>query len=158
MKQLFKTQHLQGEFDKNGFVTCPALINIECQQCGKKGHTKKYCAVAAVATPKKAEKIITAPGAPKKPTNKFAALLVEECEAAVVPVPDIDILQSKNLEKFPCLPTGGKPSKVAALTGWAKMAALPAMLPFFGRRFFCLKICERPVHVKQEFLARVAGK
>ena len=118
------TEH--NQFDKDGFVTCPALINIECQQCGKKGHTKKYCAVAAVATPKKAEKIITAPGAPKKPVNKFAALLVEECEAAAVPLPDIDILQSKNLEKFPCLPTGGNPSKVAALTGWAKMAAMPA--------------------------------
>jgi len=115
------TEH--NQFDKDGFVTCPALINIECQQCGKKGHTKKYCAVAAVVTPKKAEKIITAP---KKPANKFAALLVEEDEAVAVPLPDIDILQSKNLEKFPCLPTGGAPSKVSALTGWAKMAAMPA--------------------------------
>ena len=120
------TEH--NQFDKDGFVTCPALINIECQQCGKKGHTKKYCGTqaAAAVTPKKAEKIITAPGAPKKPTNKFATLLVEECEATAVPLPDIDILQSKNLEKFPCLPTGGKSSTVAALTGWAKMAALPA--------------------------------
>ena len=117
------TEH--NQFDKDGFVICPALIAIECQLCGKKGHTKKYCNVAAV-TPKKAEKIITVPGAPKKPTNKFAALLVEECESTAVPLPDVDILQSQNLEKFPCLPTGGKPSKVAALTGWAKLAAMPA--------------------------------
>ena len=114
------TEH--NQFDKDGFVTCPALIDIECQQCGKKGHTKKYCGTA-VATPKKAEKIITAP---KKPANKFSALNIEEDDEAAVPLPDIDILQSKNLEKFPCLPTGGKSSQVAALTGWAKMAAMPA--------------------------------
>jgi len=32
-----------NQFDKDGFVQCPVLLNIECQQCGAKGHTKRYC-------------------------------------------------------------------------------------------------------------------
>ena len=38
-----------------------------------------------------------------------------------------------------------------------KMAALPAVPPFFCRRFFCLKVSERLVYVKREFLARMVG-
>lgn len=32
-----------NQFDKDGFVQCPVLLNIECQLCGLKGHTKRYC-------------------------------------------------------------------------------------------------------------------
>jgi len=34
------------------------------------------------------------------------------------------------------------------------MAALPAVPPFFCRRFFCLKISERPVPVKTGILGK----
>ena len=127
------TEH--NQFDKDGFVTCPALINIECQQCGKKGHTKKYCGsnapVAIASTPKKADKPQTVPGAPKKPANKFATLFVDEVDACEVgacepvAVPEIDIIQSQNMEKFPSLPTKLKENKQTMLTGWATIAALP---------------------------------
>jgi hypothetical protein len=43
------TGHYQ--FEKDGTITCPLLLDIECQLCGMKGHTKKYC--TGQAKPKK---------------------------------------------------------------------------------------------------------
>jgi len=127
-----------NQFDNDGFVICPNLSVIECQLCGVKGHTKRYCIqdpnyIGNDVTPKKAEKAIAVPGAPKKPANKFALLFVEEAdeEEAVQykAEPDIDILQSHSMEKFPCLSATGKVGKTTLLTGWAKMAAMPAQKP-----------------------------
>ena len=43
-----------NQFDKVGFVICPALLEVECQKCGGKGHTKRYCVelkIEAIITP-----------------------------------------------------------------------------------------------------------
>lgn len=32
-----------NQFDANKFVQCPVLLEIVCKNCGKQGHTKKYC-------------------------------------------------------------------------------------------------------------------
>jgi len=101
-----------NQFDKDGFVICPALLEIECQKCGGKGHTKRYCPElkieAIIATPKKESGII----APKKLANKFASLMVEEEE-------EVDTLRSGSLDLFPML--SEKQGAVNSMMGgWAK--------------------------------------
>uniref|UniRef100_A0A6C0IIH7 Nanos-type domain-containing protein n=1 Tax=viral metagenome TaxID=1070528 RepID=A0A6C0IIH7_9ZZZZ len=32
-----------NQFNNDGVVQCPTLLEIECQVCGVKGHTKRYC-------------------------------------------------------------------------------------------------------------------
>lgn len=86
-----------NQFDKDGFVICPILLEIECQDCGQKGHTKRYCNASTVnTTPKKADvEPYVVPRAPKKPMNQFAGLFVEEADEAD------DVLQLGNLTLFP---------------------------------------------------------
>jgi hypothetical protein len=137
-----------NQFDKDGFVICPNLSVIECQLCGVKGHTKRYCSqdpnYIGNVTPKKTEKPQIIPGAPKKQKNMFAALEIGDekvtievivgkavCRLMATPPPApeviIDVLQSQNMEKFPHLRQAKTPTaKTTMLTGWAKMAAMPA--------------------------------
>jgi hypothetical protein len=86
-----------NQFDKDGFVNCPVLLDIECQKCGGKGHTKRYCpelkTESIIVAPKKDPSILSQ----KKQANKFASLMVEEEEE------EVDILQSGSLDFFPML-------------------------------------------------------
>ena len=108
-----------NQFNKDGLIQCTTLLEIECQTCGEKGHTKRYC--------KKTETLLTpvkcmnkaVPGAPQKPANKFACLLVEE---------EVDTLQSGNLAIFPML--SQKQVTASIMSGWATaVVARPAAPP-----------------------------
>jgi hypothetical protein len=54
--------------NKTGKVTCPTLLSQNCRNCGKNGHTVKYCKVATYSPTKQTEK--------KEPTNLYA--IIEE--------------------------------------------------------------------------------
>jgi hypothetical protein len=109
-----------NQFSNDGFVQCPALLNIECQNCGEKGHTKRYCnetqsnTLTIIMSPK--EEVLeprVVPRAPKKPANKFAALFVEEEEE------EVDTMKSGCLTEFPML--SEKQSTVNSMMGgWTK--------------------------------------
>lgn len=140
-----------NQFDKDGFVICPNLSVIECQLCGAKGHTKRYCIqdpnYIGNVTPKKTEKPQIVPGAPKKQKNTFAVLSIDDeevtieviagkavCRLMATPPPAqevvVDVLQAQNIEKFPHLRQAKTPTATSTmLTGWAKMAAMPAKKP-----------------------------
>jgi hypothetical protein len=58
--------------DKSGKVTCPILLSQKCRNCGKNGHTIKYCKVTTVSLKPSTEKKEL-----KKETqiqNRYAAL------------------------------------------------------------------------------------
>ena len=47
--------------NRDGFTVCPTLLSQQCRDCGKKGHTSKYCtrapvSAAAAATNEKTKK------------------------------------------------------------------------------------------------------
>ena len=70
-------------------LLCPVLLNHQCPRCGKKGHTVSRCTkrlsvVERSVIPKKIEK--TEPLVAKI-ENKFAALLDENDDPAVLPLP-----------------------------------------------------------------------
>jgi len=110
-----------NQFDADGFVQCPALLAIECQECGDKGHTKRYC-------PKK--NMVTEKATVEKPNvenihsikttaNKFASLNIEE-EEDVVPV--------QNMTLFPMLTSSlGEKGNAFMLSGWAKAVSQRAL-------------------------------
>ena len=88
-----------NQFDKDGFVQCSVLLDIECQFCKQKGHTKNYC--PTLETPKKIqrEQVAAAPPAPKKVMkNSFSSLAVieeeetfAECKVELFPTPRVII-------------------------------------------------------------------
>jgi hypothetical protein len=112
-----------NQFSEEGFVQCPILLEIECQNCGGKGHTKRYCSESVcktltVITSSPNEAVLeprVVPRAPKKPANKFASLFVEEEDEEKV-----DTVQSGSLTEFPML--SGKQSTVSSMMGgWTKV-------------------------------------
>ena len=109
-----------NQFDKDGFVQCPALLTIECQGCGERGHTKKYCPgpVLSVVTPAN-------PTRHKKLVNKFASLSVEELEEE--PKKEVDVLQAKNINLFPALSQASVilcgNANSSSLNCWSKVAS-----------------------------------
>ena len=58
--------------DKSGRVTCPTLISQNCRNCGKCGHTLKYCKNETVAQKKQTEK--KEPTKESQTQNKYAVL------------------------------------------------------------------------------------
>lgn len=36
--------------NRDGFTVCPTLLSQQCRDCGKKGHTSKYCTRAPVSS------------------------------------------------------------------------------------------------------------
>ena len=63
---------------KSGKVTCPTLLSQNCRNCGKNGHTIKYCKVAVVSLKPTEKK------EPKKELNNiYAALDDDEPESPV---------------------------------------------------------------------------
>ena len=66
-------------------LLCPILLNHQCPRCGKKGHTVSRCtkrlSVVENVMPKQKEPLVA------KIENKFAALLDENDEPAVLPLP-----------------------------------------------------------------------
>ena len=133
-----------NQFDKDGFVICHALLEIECQKCGGRGHTRKYCdgnnkikQVPALEVKPKQSMV-----KPNTSANKFSSLFVEEEEqeqepavpvpAVPVPVPavpvparEVDLLKIKSMETFPSLLPTNIYNKAPTLSGWAKKAAMP---------------------------------
>jgi hypothetical protein len=91
--------HTHNQFDKDGFVQCSVLLDIECQFCKQKGHTKNYC--PTLETPKKIqrEQVTAPPPAPKKAMrNSFSSLAVieeeetfTECKVELFPTPRVII-------------------------------------------------------------------
>ena len=91
--------HTHNQFDKDGFVQCSVLLDIECQFCKQKGHTKNYC--PTLETPKKIqrEQVTAPPPAPKKAMrNSFSSLAVieeeetfAECKVELFPTPRVII-------------------------------------------------------------------
>jgi hypothetical protein len=66
--------------DKVGRVTCPTLLSQKCRNCGKGGHTIKYCKNVTVTTKKQTEK-----KEPKREIqNRYAALEDNEPEQPVI--------------------------------------------------------------------------
>ena len=118
-----------NQFDKDGFVQCPTLLDIECQNCGKKGHTKRYCndSVCKTVITKPGGKTLSiissssneeyleprvVPGVHKKPGNKFSALLVEEIDE------EDDTMQTGSLSEFPML-SGKQITVNSIMGGWS---------------------------------------
>lgn len=58
---------------KLGKVTCPTLLSQNCRNCGKNGHTIKYCKVAVVSLKPPTEK-----KEPKKKFNNIYAALEDD--------------------------------------------------------------------------------
>jgi len=97
-----------NQFDENGFIQCPTLLNIECQNCGEKGHTKRYCnEIKADAMPKANTMPKKVAQEPYVAANKFACLIVKED----------DTLQTGNLSLFPMLSERQENVK-ATMGGW----------------------------------------
>jgi hypothetical protein len=66
--------------DKVGRVTCPTLLSQKCRNCGKSGHTIKYCKATVASLKKQTEK-----KEPKREIqNRYAALEDNEQEQPVV--------------------------------------------------------------------------
>ena len=67
--------------DKVGRVTCPTLLSQKCRNCGKSGHTIKYCKARAVSLKPSTEK-----KEPKKEVQiqNMYSLLDDEAESPVV--------------------------------------------------------------------------
>ena len=128
------TEH--NQFDKGGFVICPRLLEIKCQQCGQNGHTRRYCgtsgsqAQTAVKTSVKAE-VKTSVKAEVKTSvntnNKFASLFVEEEpeEQGAKEVVKEDVKLVDNDKQYPTLLSTTSTKTATVLSGWAKMASLP---------------------------------
>ena len=68
--------------DKNGRVACPTLLSQKCRNCGKNGHTVKYCKVATTSLKKQTEK--KEPKKKNHPENTYALLDDDEPEQPVV--------------------------------------------------------------------------
>lgn len=94
-----------NQFGKDGFVQCPVLLEIECQSCFEKGHTKSYCPQQKqeFKTPTKTRvEQIAAPPAPKKTMrNRFSQLeVIEEeetfanCRVELFPKPTVYVTKS----------------------------------------------------------------
>jgi hypothetical protein len=83
-----------NQFDKDGFVNCPVLLDIECQKCGGKGHTKRYCPEVQPKTV-----LISQPvsNEPKKSDNKFGCLTVEDVDE------EVDTIQIGSMNLYPTL-------------------------------------------------------
>jgi hypothetical protein len=94
--------------DKNGRVTCPTLLSQKCRNCGKGGHTIKYCKNVTVATKKQTEK--KEPKKKNHPENTYAALEDDEPEQPVI---------------FSTLPQVATPKKTSYLDILAKEASDP---------------------------------
>lgn len=82
--------------DKNGRVTCPTLLSQKCRNCGKNGHTVKYCKVATTSLKKQTEK-----KEPKKKNhseNTYAAFADHQPEPDATPKKTsyLDILETKS--------------------------------------------------------------
>jgi protein nanos 1 len=69
--------------DKNGRVTCPTLLSQKCRNCGKNGHTIKYCKVATTSLKKQTEK--KEPKKENQTENIYAALADHEQEPILTP-------------------------------------------------------------------------
>jgi hypothetical protein len=69
--------------DKSGRVTCPTLLSQKCRNCGKSGHTIKYCKNVTVATKKQTEK--KEPKKENRLENIYAALADDEPEPILTP-------------------------------------------------------------------------
>jgi len=100
-KKLDYNEH--NQFGKDGFVQCPVLLEIECQLCFEKGHTKSYCPQQAFKTPIKTRvEQTTPPPAPKKVMkNRFSNLeVIEEeetfanCRVELFPKPTVYVTTS----------------------------------------------------------------
>jgi protein nanos 1 len=92
--------------DKNGRVTCPTLLSQKCRNCGKSGHTIKYCKSVTVAPKKQTEK-----KEPKREIqNRYAALEDDEPEQPVI---------------FSTLPQVASPKKTSYLDMLAKEPSVP---------------------------------
>jgi hypothetical protein len=131
-----------NQFDKEGKVQCPFLLNIECQTCGVRGHTKKYCAPIVLQGVAQIEKPKATPS-----KNPFAMLTIPEDEVKdededevkhevkvkvedkdkveVEVEPEVDVLQMTSLNKFPMLlsnkynaSTKPPPVKNVTIGGW----------------------------------------
>lgn len=122
--------------DLTGKTTCPTLLNTECRYCYKTGHTAKFCSVLAKnnkekeRSERKLQAMITEKPKPvvqKKPVNGFAALCddsdtdeeVSNTNANTI-INEYPELQSKKVEVVE--------SKPEVKTGWAAIAAKPAMV------------------------------
>jgi len=125
------TQH--NQFDKGGFVVCPRLLEIKCQQCGLNGHTRRYCGTSAAVQTSAAQAVQAVQTAVKtavktavNTNNKFASLFVEEPEeqgANEVVKEDVKIVN--NDKQYPTLLSTTSTKTETVLSGWAKMASLP---------------------------------
>ena len=68
--------------DKVGRVTCPTLLSQKCRNCGKSGHTIKYCKAVVASLKKQTEK--KEPKREIQIQNRYAALEDHEPEQPVV--------------------------------------------------------------------------
>lgn len=70
--------------EKNGRVTCPTLLSQKCRNCGKSGHTVKYCKVARMSLlPQSTEK--KEPKKVNQPENIYAALADDQPDPDATP-------------------------------------------------------------------------
>lgn len=82
--------------DKNGRVTCPTLLSQKCRNCGKNGHTIKYCKVPRISLlPQSTEK--KEPKKKNHPENRYAALADHQPEPDATPKKTsyLDILEKE---------------------------------------------------------------
>ena len=146
-----KSEYLtHNQFNSDGFVQCPALLEIVCQECGASGHTKKYCPDSTVtsntvaATNKTDSEEAVRPCLTAKPNkvgpnkvgpNKVGPNKVGPNKVgpnkknttnkfSILPVveeEEVDILQSQDMNTFPTLSQPAGPSTRTASSSTSQM-------------------------------------